>query len=129
MMKTGMGDRIQFLMILASEFFFRIRIIFKDTVMNRMEERKFWNGIISKNLTFIEKQVGGHCICKIFLWNGEPEGIRKIPFWGNVVIVIKYNGSSYLKKNPSISRFNGERCFCLHFSPTLLKNSFELQGP
>lgn len=30
----------------------------------------------------LEKQVGGHCICKIFLWNGEAEGKRKILFWG-----------------------------------------------
>ena len=56
MMNTGMDDRIQFLLILTSEIFFRIRTIFKETVMNKMMERKFWNGIISKNSTFIGKK-------------------------------------------------------------------------
>lgn len=41
MMNTGMDDRIQFLIILTSEIFFRIRTIFKETVMNKMKERKF----------------------------------------------------------------------------------------
>lgn len=41
MMNTGMDDRIQFLMILTSEIFFRIRTILKETVMNKMKERKF----------------------------------------------------------------------------------------